>query len=283
MITYRFLSDVRTENLHTAFRAAFADYQVDMRMSLNDFEYRLLRDGVRPEICAGAFVNDQLVAFTLNAGGTWQGKETVYDAGTGVLPEYRGRRIATELFEFMLPTLKDFGFDQYLLEVLTSNEKAVHLYRNLGFTDTRRFAVFRVTTRVTTTDADVVKIRDTVLPNWGLYKSFWSGYPSWQNSIDAIQRVANTVVVLEAHINDRCVGYGVVSEPSGSLFQLAVHSEYRRRGVGSTLLTALQRRVVTGESIKVNNVDEGLKETTSFFKARGFNVVLEQYELCLQI
>ena len=283
MIAYRFLSDVRTQTLHTAFLAAFADYQVDMRMSLNDFEYRLLRDGVRPEISAGAFVNDQLVAFTLNAGGTWQGKETVYDAGTGVLPEYRGRRIATELFEFMLPTLKGFGFDQYLLEVLTSNEKAAHLYRKLGFTDARRFAVFRTRTRVTTTNADVVKIREAVLPNWALYKTFWSGYPSWQNSIDAIQRVADTVVVLEACINDRCVGYGVVSKDTGNLFQLAVHSDYRRRGVGSTLLTALQSRVDTVEPIGVNNVDEELKETISFFEARGFNVVLEQYELSLQI
>lgn len=282
MIAYRFLSDTSTESLRAAFLAAFADYQVDMRMSLSEFEYRLRRDGVDPSISAGAFCNEQLVGFTLNAGGMWQGQSTVYDAGTGVSSPYRGRGIASGLFEFMLPRLRDLGYTQYLLEVLTSNTAAVKLYRKLGFTDTRRLAVFRSSSQVTRAKIAAVEIRESSKPDWNLYKTFWDGYPSWQNSIDAAQRVSDAVVVLEAYINERCVGYGVVSRTSGNLFQIAVHNAYRRKGIGSTLLAALQTHVV-GEPIKVNNVDEELKQPMAFFQASGFMFVLEQYELSLQI
>jgi ribosomal protein S18 acetylase RimI-like enzyme len=59
--------------------------------------------------------------------------------------------------------------------------------------------------------------------------------------------------------------------------QLAVAPTYRRKGVGSRILSALQDEV--GESLKVNNVDEELKGTMAFFEANGFELVLEQYEM----
>jgi ribosomal protein S18 acetylase RimI-like enzyme len=281
MPLYRFLENTSVENLYTAFLAGFADYQVDMRASLAEFEYRLLRDGVDRSLSAGAFLNDQLIGFTLNGKGLWQGQPTVYDAGTAVIPEHRGRGIATELFDFMVPHLKAGGFTQYLLEVLSSNESAAGLYRKIGFVDRRRFAVFRSNTRVT--GPLTVSIREVLNPNWDLYKTFWSGYPSWQNSIDAVQRVIDTVVILEGHLDDSCVGYGIVAKSSGNLFQLAVGENYRRRGIGRALLFALQDRVSEDQRIKINNVDEDLRDAMAFFAAAGFDLVLEQHELSLTL
>ena len=283
MIAYRFLTDLPIDRLHSAFVSAFADYQVEMRMSLAEFEYRLLRDGVDASLSAGAFHNDQLVGLCLNAAGLWQGVATVYDAGTGVLPQYRGQGIATQLFQFIVSRMKELGYAQYLLEVLTTNEPAVALYRRLGFMDTRRLAVFRSHNRITKLKPPPAHIRETSNPDWNLFKTFWSGYPSWQNSIDAVQRVAKTTVVLEAYFDDRCLGYGVVSKTSGNLFQLAVNENYRRKGFGSQLLADLQRHISSGEAIKVNNVDESSVEAVDFYKAIGFNLVLEQYELSLDL
>ena len=65
----------------------------------------------------------------MNALGEWQGKPTAYDAGTGVIPAYRRQGIAEELFTFMVPHLKEASVEQYLLEVLTGNERAVALYQ----------------------------------------------------------------------------------------------------------------------------------------------------------
>ena len=283
MIRYRFLNNTPVNTLHHAFLGAFADYQVDMRMALEDFEFRLRRDGVDTSISVGAFDHDQLVGFCLNGSGTWQGEPTVYDAGTGVLAQHRGKGIAAEMFRFMNPQLKERGFSRYLLEVLTSNEPAVNLYRRLGFTETRRLAVFRAPTRpVFNTDA-IAEIRRVEVPDWQMYQTVWTGYPSWQNSIEAVQRVVDTTATLECHLDHRCVGYGVVSKPSGQLIQLAVDASYRRRGLASKLLDALQDCVTNSASIKVNNVDENLKDATAFFEAVGFRLVLEQYEMILNL
>lgn len=246
-----------------------------MRMSQEQFEQRLLRDGVRLEISAGAFDEDRMVGFYMNASGTWLGKLTAYDAGTGVIPDYRGQGVAKELFTFMAPHLKEASFVQYLLEVLSTNERAVSLYRRLGFIDTRRLAVFRRSEPVK--DLEGVAIRRVEQPEWELFKTFWDGYPSWQNSVEAVERIKTDRVVVCAYGDETCVGYGVVFKPASSLMQLAVAPAYRRRGIGSRILSGLQREV--SESLKVNNIDEELKGMMGFFEASGFKMVLGQFEM----
>ena len=274
MITYRLLSADDSTSLFECFLHGFSDYQVQLRMTREQFEQRLVRDGVRLEISVGAFDGDRMVGFYINALGEWQGKQTAYDAGTGVIPAYRRQGIAEELFAFMAPRLREFGAEQYLLEVLTGNERALALYRKLGFVETRRLAVFRPTDPVIQPDHS--SIRRVEKPDWDLFKSFWDGYPAWQSSSDAVDRVANRRIMVCAYVDDRCVGYGVAL-PGGSLMHLAVAREHRRRGIGTALLAALQREVT--ESFKVNNIDEELKEMIGFFEARGFEIMLEQYEM----
>ncbi|HEU4510932.1 MAG TPA: GNAT family N-acetyltransferase [Pyrinomonadaceae bacterium] len=277
MITYRLLTASDSSALYECFLEAFSDYQVDMQMSQQQFEQRLTRDGVNLEISAAAFDESRMIAFYLNATGMWQGSATAYDAGTGVIPAYRRQGIGKELFAFMVPRLKAAGMSQYLLEVLTGNESAVALYRQLGFVETRRFAVFRRKEPVAKLDLEGLTIRRIEERKWGLFKSFWDGYPSWQNSIDAVERVAGDTATLGAYVNEECVGYGVVFRPASSLMQLAVAPAHRRQGIGSKIVSALQSEV--SEALKVNNVDEEMKTTLAFFDANGFRTVLEQYEM----
>src|ERR1041385_4564389 len=140
---YRSLTDADFASLYACFLEAFSDYQVDMRMSEQQFAQRVTRDGVQLEISAGAFDEDRMIGFYMNALGDWEGKLTAYDAGTGIVPHYRGRGVAQELFEFVVSRLKERAVSQYLLEVLTSNERAVSLYRKLGFVEVRRLVVLR--------------------------------------------------------------------------------------------------------------------------------------------
>ena len=96
--SYRLLSGDDFDSLHECFLTAFADYEVDMRMSREQFRQRMTRDGVSLEVGAGAFHGERMIGFCMNAIGEWQGKPTAYDAGTGVISEHRGCGIAKELF-----------------------------------------------------------------------------------------------------------------------------------------------------------------------------------------
>lgn len=273
MIAYRLLSNADFDSLHECFLTAFSDYEVDMRMSREQFRQRLTRDGISLEISSGAFDGERMIGFCMNALGQWQGKTTAYDGGSAMIPEYRRRGIATEMFAFLEPKLKEVGVVQYLLEVLTSNVPAANLYRKLGFVETRRLAVFR--SQRGTRGTKELGMRVIEQPEWELFQSFWDGYPSWQNSIDAFERVAHERVIMGAYSDDACVGYGVVFVPQMNLMQLAVSPRHRRRGIGSALLAALE----TTEPLKINNIDKELKGTLAFFEANGYNEVLGQYEM----
>lgn len=276
MVTYRLMNGNDLLPLYECFLKAFADYQVDMQMSQELFEQRLVRDGVRLEISPGAFDEaGQMIGFYMNGLGTWQGKQTAYDAGTGVVPEYRGQSVAKDLFAFMAPRLQENSVSHYLLEVLSNNDRAVSLYRKLGFVETRMLAVLRAAEIRAVGDVEGVAIGRIERADWTLFESFWDGYPSWQNSIAAVERVVNQREMLGAFVNGTCVGYGVVFRPAGTLMQLAVAREYRRRGIGSRLLSAL----TADESLKVNNVDEKLEGTLAFFEANGFKVTMKQFEM----
>ena len=276
MVTYRLLSAADLIPLYDCFLEAFSDYEVDMQMSREQFEQRITRDGVRLEISAGAFDNERMIGFYMNGCWVWQGKQTAYDAGTGIIPGYRSRGVAKELFAFLVPRLKEAGISQYLLEVLSSNDRAVSLYRKLGFVETRVLAVLRSDEPVTPFgELPGVSIRPVEEPDWRLFESFWDGYPSWQNSTAAVERVANARTILGAYVDGKCVGYGVVFRPFGNLMQLAVVREHRRKGIGNRILAALS----TGEELKVNNIDENLKGTLAFFEANKFKIVLKQYEM----
>lgn len=275
MVTYRLLFAADLVPLYECFLEAFSDYQVDMQMSREQFEQRITRDGVRLEISAGAFDNGKMIGFYMNGAGSWQGKPTAYDAGTGVIPEYRGRNVAKELFAFMVPRLKQFGISQYLLEVLSENDRAVALYRKLGFVEMRVLTVLRSDEPVTRlSELPGVAIRPVEEPDWKLFESFWDGYPSWQNSSRAVERVVERTIV-GAYAGGECVGYGVVFRPTGNLMQLAVAREHRRRGIGSRILSALS----PNEPLKVNNIDENLNGTLAFFEANKFKIALKQYEM----
>ena len=276
MITYRLLSESDFDALYACFLEAFSDYQVDMEMSQEQFAQRLARDGVRLEISAAAYDDERMIGFYINGLGEWQEQLTAYDAGTGVVPSHRKRGIGKELFAFLMPRLKENSVSQYLLEVLTSNEPAVALYRKLGFVETRQLAVLRTNAPIST-PATGVALRTAIQPDWNLFRSFWDGYPSWQNSIAAVERIKDDALIIEVHMDHQCVGYGVVFKPSGNLMQLAVAPGYRRKGIGSAIFVALQNEIE--DVLKINNVDEELKESLAFYKGLGFEVVLRQFEM----
>ena len=274
MIAYRLLSNADFDSLHECFLTAFSDYEVDMRISREQFRQRLTRDGIRLEISAGAFDGERMIGFCMNALGQWQGKTTAYDGGSAMIPGYRGRGIATEMFAFLEPRLKEAGGSQYLLEVLTSNFPAANLYRKLGFVETRRLAVFR-SQRGTRDTEGTRDLRLVEQPDWELFQSFWDGYPSWQNVIDAVDRAANERIIMGAYTDDACVGYGVVFVPQMNLMQLGVSPPHRRQGIGSALLASLE----TSGPLKIINIDEDLKGTLAFYEHNGYKQVFGQYEM----
>lgn len=279
-ITYRFLSPDDFSALHAALLEAFSDYIVPFQLTEAQFQNHIAVNAVDVNNSVGAFTDDgKMVGFTLNGFGLWNGKATVYDAGTGVVPAFRGKGIGGEIFEFMTPALKQKGSEQILLEVISKNEKAVQLYRRLGFEETRRLLIFEQEKSFDYDSDGNFIVREITEPNWKLLKNFWDGNTSWQNSIEALERGLAQKTVLGAFQGEAPIGYGIIFPKSRNLAQIAVDKNYRRRGVASRLLAEMQKAVEKDKPLRVTNVDENLKCAVDFLKNRNFSETLSQFEM----
>lgn len=280
-INYRYLSARDFVRLHKTFVEAFSDYFVPFQLSEKQLENHIAQNSVELNLSVGAFVENEMVGFTLNGFGAWNGKQTAYDAGTGVVPNFRRQGLGKTMFEFMLPKLREIKVEQILLEVITENKNAIRLYRQIGFEETRKFGFFeqQKTPVFTAKNENRIEIREITNPDWRLLKTFWDKNTSWQNSVEAVCRSLSPKIILGAYFGDKCVGYAIFNQNSGITEQLAVDKNHRGKGVASAILPQIQSRLGKEKKIRVSNVDYGLSNVFEFLKKRGFNKTLSQLEM----
>ena len=124
------LSEVAMPAIIAAFAEAFSDYAVTFDPAQT--EAMLTRRGLCPELSFAAWEDGRIVAFTLTGTGTFRSIATCYDCATATIPSRRGLGLGGALFRHALPHLAASGARQYLLEVLTTNERAIELYTGAG-------------------------------------------------------------------------------------------------------------------------------------------------------
>ena len=130
---YRTLENTDSVCIYEAFTQAFSDYQVSVDMPLKSFETMLKRNGFMPAVSVGAFADRTLVGFILNGVRDWDNEKTVYDLGTGVIPDFRRTGIMGELLNLVSTICIKNKISVYQLEVIQDNEKALTLYKKQGF------------------------------------------------------------------------------------------------------------------------------------------------------
>lgn len=281
----RFLSEYYFDTLYKTFTEAFSDYVFPFALTEAQFRNHINLNGVDLERTAGCFDGEKLIGFSLNGFGLWEGRETVYDAGTGVIPSARRQGVSMAIFEMMLPSLKVGGIEQCLLEVITTNTGAISLYERLNFEPVRELSLLQCDGEVSgsTATPNGVVIEEVNKPDWDRLATFWDGIPSWQNSNDAMRRIIGLKRTLCASAEGRCVGYVTFSTNFGRIAQMAVDPIHRNRGIGTLLLRKMSEMMLPGYSMQVINLDKSLTETMKFFQNRGFYERLAQHEMILSI
>jgi len=274
------LDGIRFSDIHNAFTNGFIDYGLPP-MSSDQLNQMLTRRGFNPGLSIGAFVDDELVSFTLNGIGQWRGKPTAYDTGTATIKAYRGQGIARKIFHETESVLKKAGISHYLLEVMQNNDKAVNLYKSLGFEVTREFDYFVSKLNDLNFNSTIkcnARITQMDLPIGSIVDHFWDAKPSWQNTFDSIQRIPQSFAAYGAYVENSLIGYAITELDSGDLTQLAVHEKFRRQGVATQLLKRIAE-ILPGKSIKVINVESSNLIMMSFLKSIGMERSGQQFEM----
>lgn len=292
-IHFESLEGIPEETLYAAFIDAFSDYEVPVTASLEDFLSMHRRRGVSYAASVGAFdagADGRLVAFIFNGDGDWMGSRCAYDAGTGVALSHRGLGLSKSLAAEAAARLREAGFRLWFLEVLVGNEKAIRTYKGAGFRPTRRFScpdgclpeARRLAPELAS--AAGVEVRDLGHLDTGRFASWRSWPPSWQNSDVSVRRSPERLVALGAFgpsPGEGPLGY-VVATDRGSVFQLAVRPDSRRRGVGRALAAALAARVPDGR-IRYVNVQSDDRATLGLLSSLGLSSLHDQWEMLLEL
>lgn len=274
------LYSIDPETISQGFIEAFADY--DIQISKEQFQKMLKRRGFNAELSFAAFEGDRIVAFTLNGIGSFGGKPTAYDTGTGTVKEYRGQKLASAIFEYSIPFLKTEGIQQYLLEVLQHNAKAISIYQQLGFQVSREFNYYMQQVSDIhpniTHEKSSYTIEQIDINTYPYLSTFWDFCPSWQNSLDSIQRAHSDFVYLGAFVDDELIGYSVFEPLSGDIAQLAIKPQERRKGAASLLLNKMIE-LDQSNILKIVNTDTTCHSLSAFLQANGIKEGGKQYEM----
>ncbi|OKL39157.1 GNAT family N-acetyltransferase [Pontibacter flavimaris] len=283
---FSFLTAKDLPQLRNTFLEAFADYVVPVQLSEEQLKDKVEREGILPGFSVGAFVGGQMVGFILTGLGEWQGRPTAYNAGTGVVPLHRGHSLTQQMYDFLLPKLRESGVEQCILEVIQGNMPAIRAYKKVGFKITRSLSCFRAAKQdllLGAEPSEQVTISATTQPDWETYSSFWEVGPSWQNDINAIKRSKGQAQTLEARsVQQEVVGYISFFRKNGAVAQLAVGKGWRGKGIGTALLREAVKQV-EAPSIMFINIEDTGQSMLSYLKGRHLGLLLRQYEMLMPI
>lgn len=284
MQTIKSLKDISFDELFISFNEAFGSYEV--QINKEELRVMLKRRGFVKELSFGAFEDGRLVSFTLNGIGQFNGLKTAYDTGTGTIEEFRGKGIASTIFNYSLPFLKEAGIKQYLLEVLQHNTNAVSVYKKLGFETSREFNYFKQVNELIQINSkdlrDEFCFKEMDLGDKNILMKFWDFTPSWQNSFEAIERSFDDFIIIGVYKMEKLIGYSIFEPNSGDLTQIAISKEFRRQGIGSALLCeALKENKF--KSVKAVNTEINCESITAFLQSNNIPLCGKQFEMIKEL
>jgi len=275
----RQLTELDKSDLLIAINGAFADYIVPFQLGASQLEAKIRNEDILIDWSIGIFDGARLVAFILNGRREIEGRTIVYNAGTGVLPAYRGKGLVGKMYGFIQPFFQEHHVDQLLLEVIDNNLSAIRAYEKNGFVKGRKLLCFGGEFQVSAGSfCCSVKLMQNF--PWDTLQAFWDIEPSWQNTRTSMELIQPTG--LGAFIGSDLVGYILFSSHTNRIYHIAVAPQHRRKGIATQLLNEL-KKYLSSTQIQLNNVDEKAENLRVFLKKCGLTDRINQFEMIKNI
>ena len=269
MYQFRSLDDTPLEQLASCFNLAFSDYEQPIHFTPESFKYYITASAVDLSLSFGAFYNDEAVALILNSYGIYEDKAVVYDAGTGVIPEHRGKKVFSQLFEYTVQQLREHSIDKYYLEVLQGNAHAIAIYTKKGFHIRREYSVLVGSGADSEPDA-----LSAISPyqDFNVFPTTYSVAPSFEHTTYTIDRNPN---LYEVRSFDK-KAYCIYAKRNGEIIQM----HYNDIGALRDVMVAVTRQY---PSAFAKNVDFNYPEVLQMLKEIGFKEITTQFEMMRDI
>jgi ribosomal protein S18 acetylase RimI-like enzyme len=273
-LTVKKLENIEFDLIVTCFLKSFEDYTIKVPTDKSYYKKRWEIAKVDYALSYGMFDGENLVGFIINAIDYRNGEKIAFNTGTGVVPEYRGKRIVKSIYDFAIPDLKDSGITKCSLEVIIENVKAIKSYQGIGFNICKEYNCFsgeiklKSDEKIELNEVEYNSIDWKEMPNQDLYSWDFNSEVLKDGDYEYYQLVKDNLVE----------SYFVVNPRNEYLAQFEVLK--KSDGAWDRLFKGIKE--VSG-SVKIINVDARLKQKIDFINSVGLSNIVNQYEMEMNI
>lgn len=275
----RTLQNRTISELVKVFNQSFADYLLPFQLTEEDFKTKLISENIALNNSVGAVVDDDIVGFILIGTDRMNDKFVAYNAGTGVIPKYRGNNLTAKMLNFLSHFLINKNIHRQQLEVLTENKFALKVYQKNGFQIQRKLSCYKGIVNENQL-SESITIKEIPFSEIITLENYSNQIPAFQNSLNVVQRALDIHIIYGAFFENKLVGFLIFSPRNLRIKQLGVKNEYRRKGVATTLFMKV-KTLAKGQQVSIINVDVADKMTLLFIEKMGLTKYIQQYEMSL--
>jgi GNAT superfamily N-acetyltransferase len=263
----RNLENIPKATLFEAFTLAFEDYLTPISFDLQSTLYRWDLAGISEKHSFGVFEDSRLIAFVLQS----SHDKTLYNFCTGVNPKYRGRHLIKAIYE-KIDALE--GIDLHILEVIKENEKALNLYKKLGFKEVRILNSYQGQFLINQFENSVIsyEILPLIYTDEMLQLSLLK--PAFENSSATCLKRPHSYEVHQIRKEGKLLAWSVYNPLQLSLKEIGAIN-----GSGEYLDQLFLRMKLNNENLRVMNIDERASSIIKYFETRGLKKFISQYEM----
>lgn len=276
MYQYKTLENSSYEQLAECFCLAFSDYYFPMALFPEQLRGVLEQSGVDLALSYGAFMEGRLVGFIFNSSSLYCGQRVVFDAGTAVIPEHRGKGVFHQMFQIMERQLIQAKVEAYYLEVLKQNERAIQLYQKHGFAVDREYVVLQSGEGTAQDIQFPGKECEFSQFDFSAVSNCVTVKPCYEHSTGVLQKNPHLYGVRYIREGDKISAFCVYAKENGSILQLGYQELPSLKLIVQSLLS-------TFSSIGVKNLDTSYPQVMELFDSLHFQEVTRQFEMSKQL
>lgn len=252
---------------------SFEGYFVQVPADVGYWQNRYKNARVDYNLSYGMFDDDKLVGFVINCIDYLGTKKTAYNTGTGVLPEYRGQKVVDRIYEYSLPVLKQNDIDQCLLEVIQNNDRAIAVYKRIGFEIARDLPSFRGTLNLPA--ANTVQVKQISLKEALPLLVYSTGRYAWDFNMHAVKAANGDWAFYRVDEGNNYIGYFILSPVGNTIVQLEL-AQGTNPADWDVLLKGIQQIVPT---MRIINVDMHRTALIEALTSAGLENFIDQFEM----
>lgn len=280
---YEKCSNVQKELVFQAFKNGFSDYPIPFQHTMDFFfDCFFNREGNQLEHSFIALYDDSPIGLIMGGIREFDFYRNLRCGTLCILPEYRGQKVADQLFELFLQNAKQEHCERISLEVLADNHRAIRFYKKKNFEIHNKLLYYHVDgTELPSTFAKYEPAYKVTELSPSTAASFLKdqniGHINWQNDTTYFLCDPNVHCYQYANPSSGEIKGVIAISQSGHIYQIWVVEDARRQGIATALLLHAfdQNRA---EKISLSFPDN--LENLDFLSSLGFiKDSVEQFEM----